>query len=60
MKLLTGEDRGDRVMGGRPKGGMSWFEGYITMAIVGLIHMPHLYAICMVKGWGGRYGRLHN
>ena len=50
MKPLTGEDRGDRVVGGKPKGGTSWFEGYITMAIVGLLHMPHLHAIRMVKG----------
>ena len=51
MKPLTGEDRGDTVVGGRPKGGTSWFEGYLTLAIVGLLHMPHLHAIRMV--WGG-------
>ena len=58
MKPLTGEDRDDTVVGGRPKGGTSWFEGYLTMAPVGLPHTPHLHAIRMVKG--GRYGRLRD
>ena len=50
MKQLTGEDRSCRVVGGKPKGGTSWFEGYLAMAMVGLVHMPHLHAIRMVRG----------
>ncbi len=47
---FTGEDGGGWTVSGRPKGGTTRFDGYMTAYVAEKAHMPHVGAIRMVDG----------